>query len=936
MAQEKRFIPDQCWVNINHCLRNCQHWDTGNLSRRTLAFLSLHPRLSFAFSPRGFGKADRKDMELHLLALLLLSLCRHGLTAQNSPDTDTAAPDTTPRASTTDGGSSSEHMEGDECTAQRLSPEAKRAVGAAILKLGLQLLGNLETTPEQPNVIISPLSVSLALSQLALGASNDTEKLLLQSLMADSLPCYHQSLRGLIQHLRNSSVKIATRVYLDQGFLVKPDFIYQSLRMYDSEPAMLAGLEEINQWVKKATDGHMTDFLSALPENLVLMLINAVYFKGEWVARFDPALTAKHRFYIDSKNMVAVDMMVGPKYPLSMMLDGELGAQVARFPFKGNMSLLVVMPMSGKVNVSTIAAKLNTTDLYARLPNERNMLVKLPKFKLEFSQELEEALTCMGLKSLFLSPNLSRITDGPLVVSSVQHKSSMELHEEGAEASAATAVSTTRSHLSFSVNQPFLFALLDDATQTPIFLGVIRNPDPGAETMLNDEPEETGLPENGESDSWDDLPVALRYFLLEEDRATRAKALLGGARMKRMSLLLFFAVLLSLSCAQLSEPEEDGVAEVVELFTTPRAKMAAAASDFGYNLFRQLASSDPPASFLVSPITISAALTQVSMGASSQAEKQLHRVLHYHNLQDSQLHDTLRDLLSSIRSPGKGFSAAARVYLERRMRLKVDYLNEVEKQYGVRPKALMGGTRDLKEINDWVKQQTGTKVDHFLSSNLPRNAGVVPIGAAFFKGQWVTRFSQSGKTQDFQVDGGPATKVPTMQQDRYPVRMGTDTDLGCTIAQVPMQGDLNMVFFLPDDVTKNMSLIEESLTAEFVQDLSNTLHSVQADLTLPVLKLKYSANVLPQLSDMGLSEWLAQTDLEKITGQVAKVSGVHHKAMMETGSEGSQSVDTSPAPDSQTAPLSFNVNRPFIFLVRDEPSGALLLIGKVLNPQDLA
>lgn len=67
------------------------------------------------------------------------------------------------------------------------------------------------------------------------------------------------------------------------------------------------------------------------------------------------------------------------------------------------------------------------------------------------------------------------------------------------------------------------------------------------------------------------------------------------------------------------------------------------------------------------------------------------------------------------------------------MRLKLDYLNSVEKQYGVRPKALTGGSRDLKEINDWVKQQTGTKVDHFLSS-LPRNPGVVPVGAAYFKG----------------------------------------------------------------------------------------------------------------------------------------------------------------------------------------------------------
>ncbi|KAJ8347661.1 hypothetical protein SKAU_G00262500 [Synaphobranchus kaupii] len=422
----------------------------------------------------------------------------------------------------------------------------------------------------------------------------------------------------------------------------------------------------------------------------------------------------------------------------------------------------------------------------------------------------------------------------------------------------------------------------------------------------------------------------------EEGKATRAQQLLGGARMKRMTLLLWLGVLFSLSHAQLSEPEEGGEEEEVVLFTTPTTKMAAATSDFGYNLFRQLALRDPPTSFLLSPITISAALTQLSMGASPEAEKQMYRVLRYHNLQDSQLHDTLRDLLSSVRAPGKGLSAASRVYLERKMRLKLEYLNVVERQYGVRPKALTGGARDLREINDWVKQQTGTKVDRFLSSALPRNAGVVPVGAAFFKGQWVTRFSQSGKMENFQVDGDPATQVPMMQQDRYPIKLGLDTDLGCTIAQVHMQGDLSMVFFLPDGVTKNMTLIEESLTAEFVQDLSNTLHPVQVDLALPILKLGYSANVLPLLSDMGLSEWLAQTNLEKITAQAAKVSGVHHKVVMETAPEGSQYATSAHPSDGQLLPLTFHVNRPFIFLVRDEPSGALLLIGKVLNPRDLA
>lgn len=70
--------------------------------------------------------------------------------------------------------------------------------------------------------------------------------------------------------------------------------------------------------------------------------------------------------------------------------------QVARFPFKNQMSLLIVMPMNGQVNVSALTAKLNISDLYNRLPRERSMQVKLPKFKLDYSQDLQEALTNIG------------------------------------------------------------------------------------------------------------------------------------------------------------------------------------------------------------------------------------------------------------------------------------------------------------------------------------------------------------------------------------------------------------------------------------------------------------------------------------------------------------------------------------------------------------
>ncbi|XP_034538813.1 pigment epithelium-derived factor [Notolabrus celidotus] len=404
--------------------------------------------------------------------------------------------------------------------------------------------------------------------------------------------------------------------------------------------------------------------------------------------------------------------------------------------------------------------------------------------------------------------------------------------------------------------------------------------------------------------------------------------------MKQATFLLVFGVVLSLCQAQSDTGAEDagGEEEHVELFTTPTTKMGAATSDFGYNLFRALASREATSNIFLAPISVSAVLTQLSMGGSERAQRMLHRALRYHTLQDPQLHNTLKDLLASVRYPGKGLSTAARIYLARRIRTKPEFFTLVEQQYGVRPNALQGGPRDLKEVNDWVSQQTGGKVQRLLAKALLRTLGVNLVSAAYFKGKWVTRFSQTGVLENFQVDNGPPVRVPTMQQDNYPIKMGADSDLSCTIAQIQMQNDLSMFIFLPDEVTANMTLLEESLTAEFVQDLSMTLLPAKVSLTLPTLRLSYSTDLLPLLSDVGLSEWLADIDLELISAQPLKLSSVNHKVVMETAPEG----NLYPSATEAVSNLSYRVDRPFLYLIRDETTGALLFIGRVVNPKDLS
>uniref|UniRef100_A0A3B4GFK1 Serpin family F member 2 n=1 Tax=Pundamilia nyererei TaxID=303518 RepID=A0A3B4GFK1_9CICH len=434
------------------------------------------------------------------LTLLLIYLCSqgatetgHSSTAQpESAGTTEASIITTsyqpPTTSSGPTGASSTEEDDGGCLSLGRSPHSKEIVAAAIQKMGVQLLQNLEMTPEQPNIIISPLSISLGLSQLALGAVNETRELLMHHLHENTLPCYHQSLHSILMQLKNSDLHIATRIFLREGFKPKEVFVNESHRFYRSEPAILENLEQINTWVENATQGKIADFLSALPPNLLLVLINAVHFKGEWKARFDPRFTSRGVFYLDEQHMVDVEVMEDAKHPLSFFIDHELEAQVASFPFLKSMSLLVVVPMSLQTNISSLAAKIDVSNLYNRLPKERAVQVKVPKFKLEYGQELKDVFIKLGLGEIFSSPNLAEISDGPLLVSSVMHKSSMEINEDGAEAAAATTVVISRaSNPVFHLSQPFFFALMHDVTKIPIFMGVINNPNPGAPVLQKGE-----------------------------------------------------------------------------------------------------------------------------------------------------------------------------------------------------------------------------------------------------------------------------------------------------------------------------------------------------------------------------------------------------------------------------------------------------------------
>ncbi|NXT80739.1 A2AP protein, partial [Zapornia atra] len=372
-----------------------------------------------------------------------------------------------------------------------------------LMRFSIDLLREVQLESNSTNMVLSPLSIALALSHLALGAANQTEKHLLEVIHLESVPCLHHMLGTLCRRLTESTLSLASRLYLQEGFEVKEKFLEDSEKFYRTKPTTLSGNSEddlaaINEWVKEATKGQIPTFLQHLPENTVMLLLNAIHLHAFWQNKFDVSFTGPDVFHLDNEFVVPVEMMKAQKYSLSWFTLESQDIQVAKFPFKSNMSFVAIIPNQYTWNTSHVLENFPYKQLCWLFPKEVPTAVKIPKIKLDYQLELSKVLSQMGLQELFTSPDLHKITEKPLFVSSIQHQSTLELKEDGVEASAATSVAISRSVSAFSLDRPFVFIIFEDETGIPLFIGSVRNPNPTAAPQtkeLQDSREATNLNE---------------------------------------------------------------------------------------------------------------------------------------------------------------------------------------------------------------------------------------------------------------------------------------------------------------------------------------------------------------------------------------------------------------------------------------------------------
>lgn len=354
-----------------------------------------------------------------------------------------------------------------------------------------ELLRKTIANNDDENVFLSPMSVSIALGMALNGAENETETqiasvLQLRDMTYAEINEYYKIMQSNLPGV-DSKVKlsIANAVWYDKLFNVKQSFLDVNAENFDAYIKMLdfqspAALDTINSWCSRKTNKLIPTILDEIPAEAVMYLTNAIYFKGLWSKKFDKKNTREAEFRNQSNQNVSVNMM---SLKDTFMYYEDETAQYLSMPYGGKaFSMTVMLPVEGKSTDSLLVGFDATKwqNIQTGMTG-REVQVFMPRLKVENKFKLKETLEDMGMPVAFTPmANFSGISDTPVMISDVIHKTYVTVDEEGTEAAAVTAVqfeyTSIPEYKLFNVNRPFVFIISEKSTGVILFAGKIGNP----------------------------------------------------------------------------------------------------------------------------------------------------------------------------------------------------------------------------------------------------------------------------------------------------------------------------------------------------------------------------------------------------------------------------------------------------------------------------
>lgn len=385
----------------------------------------------------------------------------------------------------------------DDRTADGLSISKKtEQLINATNEFGLDLFTRVYNAPKTPvNFMISPFSVSVALSMAYNGAETETkaemeEALHIPDFSRDDINnSYKQSITTLTSADDKVTMEIANSIWYSALYPVQQPFLDVNTTYYNAE-VNAANFSDantvnlINNWVSDKTHEKITQIITEISPEMVMFLINAIYFKGTWTKEFNIESTQMLPFKAENGNY-QVTAMMGRKDTLNYFANSTFSA--IELPYgKGNFNMMILLPNEDKT-VADIFGQLNAANwaIWKKTFKKTNSIdLRIPRFKVEYDIKLNDILMSMGMEQAFTpSADFSGINPArDLFISYVKHKTYIDVNEEGTEAAAVTVVGLENTSpdqtqwIPFHCYNPFLFAITEKDSGAILFMGKVGNP----------------------------------------------------------------------------------------------------------------------------------------------------------------------------------------------------------------------------------------------------------------------------------------------------------------------------------------------------------------------------------------------------------------------------------------------------------------------------
>ena len=370
---------------------------------------------------------------------------------------------------------------------KRHGKKADEAFVKAYADFAMQLFSN--TVDSSDNVLVSPLSVYIALAMTANGADRETLSQMedVFGLDMESLNAYMLAYADSLSSLDTGKLNIANSIWFrNDGSLKVNDVFLQTNADYYKADAFAAAfdkttVEDINSWVKVKTDGMFESIINSLSPDDVMCLINTVLFDAEWKEPYDLYGISKKVFQNSDGKFKPIDFMSSEE---GIYLECDDAVGVIK-PYKNEQYSFVALLPNADVNIYDFAKTLNGEKWLNLIKNRSYIKVDtvIPKFEHDYSADMKDILRVMGMRDAF-EGNLADFTGigysekGPLYIGNVIHKTFISVDELGTKAGAVTAVIFEAGGIIMPeerkeviLNRPFVYAIMDNNTNLPIFIG---------------------------------------------------------------------------------------------------------------------------------------------------------------------------------------------------------------------------------------------------------------------------------------------------------------------------------------------------------------------------------------------------------------------------------------------------------------------------------